>query len=157
MPPQLLFDITGIDLDRVIYGPEKIRECNPQRGDMEQLHAIVHAEPSKGQIIGYKDIRADEFWVEGHIPGRPLFPGVLMIEAAAQLASFYTRMFVGWKGFIGFGGVTDTKFRMQVSPGVRMYLVGLKTWERHGRIGCNVQGVVNGALTFETSIIGAQF
>jgi 3-hydroxyacyl-[acyl-carrier-protein] dehydratase len=156
MPPQTLFDITGIDLSRVVYDQEKIREANPQRGAMEQLHGIIYAKPEAGQIIGYKDVKADEFWVEGHIPGRPLFPGVLMIEAAAQLASFYTRMFVGWKGFIGFGGVTDTKFRQQVPPGVRMYLVGLKTWERHGRIGCNVQGLVNGNVTFETSIIGTQ-
>ena len=84
MPPTSLFDMTGIDLDRVLYDREAIRACNPQRGDMEMLDAIVHAKPESGQIIGYKDIRPDEFWVQGHIPGRPLFPGVLMIEAAAQ-------------------------------------------------------------------------
>ncbi|HEX8522795.1 MAG TPA: 3-hydroxyacyl-ACP dehydratase FabZ family protein [Tepidisphaeraceae bacterium] len=156
MPPQFLYDISAIDLSGIAYDQEKIRECNPQRGDMEMLNAIVYARPEQGQILGYKDVREDEFWVSGHIPGRPLFPGVLMIEAAAQLASFYTRMFVGWKGFIGFGGVTDTKFRQQVPPGVRLYLVGLKTWERHRRIGCNVQGVVNGQLVFETSIIGTE-
>jgi 3-hydroxyacyl-[acyl-carrier-protein] dehydratase len=156
MPPQTLYDITGIDLNQIVYDQEKIRACNPQRGDMEMLNAIVFAKPEQGQIIGYKDVRADEFWVPGHIPGRPLFPGVLMIEAAAQLASFYTRMFVGWKGFIGFGGVTDTKFRQQVPPGVRMVLVGLKTWERHHRICCNVQGLVDGQLCFETSIVGTE-
>jgi len=157
MPPQLVFDISGIDLDRILYDQEQVRAANPQRGDMEMLNAIVFADPSKGQIIGYKDIRPDEFWVAGHIPGRPLFPGVLMIESGAQLASFYTRMFVGWKNFIGFGGVTDCKFRQQVSPGVRMYVVGLKTWERHGRICCNVQGLVNGQICFEASIVGVQF
>src|SRR5438094_7216383 len=156
MPPQLVFDISGIDLNRMIYDQEAIRAANPQRGDMEMLNAIVYAEPSLGRIIGYKDVRADEFWVPGHIPGRPLFPGVLMIEAAAQLASFYTRMFIGWKGFIGFGGVTDVKFRNQVPPGVRMHVLGLKTWERHGRMGCDVQGIVNGNICFEASIIGAQ-
>ena len=156
MPPQLLFDISGIDLDRVLYDQQKIRDCNPQRGAMEMLNAIVFANPDKGQIIGYKDIRTDEFWVDGHIPGRPLFPGVLMIETGAQLASFYTRMFVGWKGFIGFGGVTDVKFRQQVPPGVRMYVLGLKTKERHGLIWCNVQGMVNGNICFEASIVGTQ-
>ncbi len=156
MPPQYLYDITGIDLSKIAYDQEKIRACNPQRGDMEMLNAIVFANPDQGQIVGYKDVRPDEFWVPGHIPGRPLFPGVLMIEAAAQLASFYTRMFVGWKGFIGFGGVTDTKFRQQVPPGVRMTLVGLKTWERHHRICCQVQGLVDGQLCFETSIVGTE-
>src|SRR5205085_6685386 len=90
MPPQLLYDISGIDLNRVAYDLEAIREANPQRGDMEQLNAIVYADPALGRVIAYKDVRADEFWVEGHIPGRPLLPGVLMLEAAAQMASFYT-------------------------------------------------------------------
>ena len=67
------------------------------------------------RIVGFKDIRDDEFWVAGHIPGRPLFPGVLMIETAAQLASFYTKKFVGWKGFVGFGAVENCRFRAQVS------------------------------------------
>jgi len=156
MPPQFLFDLSTIDLNKILFDQDAIRQANPQRGDMEMLNAIIYADPTKGEILGYKDIRDNEFWVAGHIPGRPLFPGVLMIEAAAQVASFYTKRIVGWEGFIGFGGVTDTKFRQQVPPGVRMHLVGLKTWERHGRIGCNVQGVVNGQITFETSVVGTQ-
>jgi 3-hydroxyacyl-[acyl-carrier-protein] dehydratase len=156
MPPQFLYDITTIDLSKIVYDQEAIREANPQRGDMEHLNAIVYTEPSLGRIIGYKDVRPDEFWVPGHIPGRPLLPGVLMIEAGAQLASFYTRMFEKWKGFIGFGGVTDCKFRMQVAPGQRMYIVGQKIWERHHRICCNIQGVVGGAIAFEAAIIGVE-
>ena len=157
MPPQLLYDIAGIDLDKVVYDQEAIRDANPQRGLMEHLNAIVYAVPELGRIIGYKDVRGDEFWVEGHIPGRPLLPGVIMIEAGAQLASFYTRKFVGWKGFIGFGGVDEVKFRMQVPPGVRMYILGKKLWERHHRIYCNVQGIVNGNLAFEAGITGTEF
>ncbi|WP_428937587.1 3-hydroxyacyl-ACP dehydratase FabZ family protein [Fontivita pretiosa] len=156
MPPQLLFDLSGIDLNEVAYDQEAIRQCNPQRGDMEQLNGIIFADPSKGRIVGFKDVRPDEFWVPGHIPGRPLLPGVLMIEAGAQLASFYTRKFVGWKGFIGFGGLENCKFRQQVPPGVRMYLLGQKIWERHHLICCNVQGLVNGNLAFEASIIGTE-
>ena len=157
MPPQFLFDISGIDLSRVLFDQEQIRQANPQRGDMEMLNGVVYAAPDAGRIIGYKDVREDEFWVAGHIPGRPLLPGVLMIEAAAQLASFYTRLYDGWKGFIGFGGVDDCKFRQQVTPGCRMFLIGQKQWERHRRIHCRIQGVVNGQLAFETGITGVEF
>lgn len=157
MPPKLVFDISHIDLGRILYDQEAIREANPQRGDMEHLNAIVHADPELGQIVGYKDVRADEFWVAGHIPGRPLLPGVIMIEAGAQLASFYTRKFVGWQGFIGFGGVDGVKFRQAVSPGCRMYLLGQKQWERHKRICCQVQGLVDGQLVFEAAITGTEF
>ena len=157
MPPQFLFDLSTIDLNRILFDQEAIREANPQRGDMEMLNAIVHAVPERGEIAGYKDVRDNEFWIPGHIPGRPLFPGVMMIEAGAQLASFYTRKFIGWTGFIGFGGVDGVKFRNPVSPGVRMYLLGKKLWERHRRVCCNVQGIVEGNLVFEAQITGAQF
>jgi 3-hydroxyacyl-[acyl-carrier-protein] dehydratase len=156
MPPQLLYDISGIDLDRVLYDQEAIRRVNPQRGEMEHLNGIIHAKPEVGQIIGYKDVRDDEFWVPGHIPGRPLLPGVIMIEAGAQLASFYTRQFLRWDGFVGFGAVDECKFRQEVAPGCRMYLIGLKLWERHRRTQCRVQGLVNGSMVFEAAITGTK-
>jgi len=156
MPPQLLYDISGIDLNHVLYDQDVIREINPQRGAMEHLNAIVYVAAELGRIIGYKDVRDDEFWVPGHIPGRPLLPGVIMLEAGAQLASFYTKKFVGWKGFIGFGGVEDCKFRAQVPPGCRMYIVGQQLWERHRRIHCRIQGVVNGNVVFEAGLTGTQ-
>lgn len=154
MPPQLLYDISGIDLNRIEFDQDAIRQANPQRGAMEHLNAVVYADPAQGRIIAYKDVRDDEFWVPGHIPGRPLLPGVIMIEAAAQMASFYTRKFVGWTGFIGFGGANNIRFRAPVTPGSRLYLVGQKQWERHGRIMCTIQGLVNGQLVFECEIIG---
>lgn len=143
-------------MNRVLFDQQAIREANPQRGDMEQLHAIVYADAELGRIVGYKDVRDDEFWVAGHIPGRPLFPGVLMIEAGAQLASFYTRKYAGWKGFIGFGGADEIRFRQPVAPNQRLYLIGQKIWERHHRIACKVQGMVNGNITFESMILGQE-
>ena len=156
MPPTFLFDLSTIDLTKVVYDQAAIREINPQRGDMEHLDGIVYANPATGHMVGYKDVRADEFWVPGHIPGRPLLPGVIMIEAAAQLASFYTRKIVGWKGFIGFGAVDECKFRQQVKPGCRLYLLIEKISERHRRINCKTQGMVNGVLVFEATIVGTE-
>jgi 3-hydroxyacyl-[acyl-carrier-protein] dehydratase len=152
MPPQLIYDISAIDLDRTLHGPDFIRTINPQRGDMEHLNGVVHLGPDR--VLGYKDVRDDEFWVPGHIPGRPLLPGVIIIEAAAQAASFFTRVQLGWDGFIGFGGVTDVKFRQPVSPGVRLYLLLLMIWNRHKRVCCKAQGLVNGNVVFEGEIIG---
>lgn len=155
MPPSLLFDITGIDLNQVIFDQEQIRKVNPQRGAMEHLNAIIWSDPANGRIIGRKDVRQDEFWVPGHIPGRPLLPGVIMIEAAAQLASFYALTYMNWKGFLGFGGVEDAKFRQAVTPGATLHLLGHLLWERHRRICSRVQGVVDGNMVFECSVIGA--
>ena len=156
MPSQLIYDISAIDLNNVIYGQDAIREYNPQRGHMEMLNGIVYIDQANDGLIGYKDVREDEFWVAGHIPGRPLLPGVLMIETAAQLAGFYARKFIGWDKFIGFGGVEECKFRLPVIPPARLYVLGKQIWVRHRRVFCEMQGVVNGSLVFETKILGVQ-
>jgi len=156
MPPQTIFDITGIDFTKDVYDQEVVRSCNPQRGDMEMLNGIIHVNTEKHEVIGYKNIGYTEFWAPGHIPGRPLFPGVLMIEAAAQLASFYARKHLDWTGFIGFGGVDECRFRKEVLQGDRLIVLGKLIWQRHRRINCIEQGWVNGSLVFETRITGVQ-
>jgi 3-hydroxyacyl-[acyl-carrier-protein] dehydratase len=156
MPPNLLFDIAGLDLSTDVFDQQAIRQCNPHRGDMEMLNGIVYIDDKNHRLIGYKDVRSDEFWVPGHIPGRPLLPGVLMIEAAAQLASFYTRKYLGWTGFVGFGGIEDCRFRQQVAPPARLYILGEQISLRHGRMLSAMQGIVEGNLVFETKIIGVQ-
>src|SRR5438034_9862034 len=103
---------------------DAIRRVNPQRFEMEQLTAIVHVDTSRHLIVGYKDVRADEFWVRGHMPGFPLLPGVLMCEAAAQLCGYYISVYAPMPSdFIGFGGMESVRFRGQVSPGERLVLV----------------------------------
>ena len=155
MAPPFLYDISSLDLNKVVIPLEEIRKVIPQRFEMEMLSGIIHYE--EDVLVGFKDLGLDEFWVRGHIPGRPLLPGVLMIEAGAQLASFYTRKFVGWQGFIGFGAADQIRFRQMVTPGNRMYIVGQKTWHRHRRICCKIQGLVDGNVVFEAEIVGSQF
>src|SRR4051812_8211515 len=90
MPPDLLFDVRTLDDGRVLYDRRQIEDVNPQRHEMVQLDAIVHMDPEQHIIVGYKDVRPDEFWVRGHMPNFPLLPGVLLCEAAAQLTGFYS-------------------------------------------------------------------
>lgn len=156
MPPQFLFDLSGIDINKVLYGPDVIRTVNPQRGDMEMLQAVTHVDAVNQQLVGYKDITENEFWVAGHIPGRPLFPGVLMIELAAQLACFYTKYVLKWDGFIGFGACDEVKFRQQVVPGQRLHVLCKHEYSRHRRCACSTQGIINGTLAFEAKIVGTQ-
>lgn len=157
MPPAFLVDLASIDLTRRIHGIDDIRAVNPHRFEFEMLHGIVWVDQSQNAIIGMRELRADEFWVRGHIPGRPLFPGVLMIETAAQLASFYTKKYKKWDGFIGFGGVDEVKFRAQLTPGQTLYVIVKELWERRRMICSAAQGFVDGNLAFEAKITGVQF
>ena len=125
MPPPLLFDLSQIDLKgKPLFNREAICKMNPQRFEMQQLDGILWYDKEKYLILGYKDVTENEFWVRGHIPGRPLMPAVIMIEAAAQLSSFFVKQVYEVEGFIGFASIDSAKFRATVEPGTRLYLLG---------------------------------
>jgi len=156
MPIATLFDISDVDLAGVVVSAERVGELNPQAGDMRHLdHVIWHSTDHK-RILGVKHVRDDEFWVPGHIPGRPLLPGVLMIEAAAQLASVAFRLRTGADEFLAFTRLTDVAFRSQVVPGDRLYLLIEEIDFKPRRFVCRSQGIVNDceAIAFEATITG---
>lgn len=157
MPPLLLFDLSRIDLSvRPVFDRDAVCKVNPQRFEMQQLDGILWFDKGKAQILGYKDVTDREFWVGGHIPGRPLMPGVMMIEAGAQLVSFFVKQVYDEKGFIGFGGIESAKFRSVVEPGQRLYLLGHITEFKSRKYVCRVQGVVEDRLVFEAVIHGVR-
>ncbi|MFA5864176.1 MAG: beta-hydroxyacyl-ACP dehydratase [Phycisphaerae bacterium] len=154
MPPQPVIDLSKIDLNSIVVDKEGIRKGNPQRYEMEHLDGILYLNTEEHKIAGFKDVREDEFWVRGHIPGRPLLPGVIMIEAAAQLASFYTRHVLHNGGFFGFGGVDEVKFRGTVIPPSKLILLGTALEVRPRRSIHYIQGFVDAKMVFEAKIIG---
>jgi 3-hydroxyacyl-[acyl-carrier-protein] dehydratase len=155
MPPEAHFDLGHVDFGRVVADLDAIRRVNPQRFEMEQLTAIVHMDPEQRLIVGYKDVRPDEFWVRGHMPGYPLMPGVLMCEAAAQLCSYYTVTQGLLQGdFIGFAGMEDVRFRGVVRPGDRLVLAGKGVRLDRRRTIFDVQGFVASTMVFHANVIG---
>lgn len=154
MSPKALVDLGSLDLSGSVAGPEQIRECNPQRYEMEHLDGVLHMDTDVGIIVGFKDVTDDEFWLRGHVPGRPLLPGVIMCEAAAQLCSYYYHRVMGTSAFLGFAGLENVKFRRPVVPGDRLMLIGLCRELKVRRSIFDCQGLVNGRIVFEGTIIG---
>jgi 3-hydroxyacyl-[acyl-carrier-protein] dehydratase len=154
MPQEILIDLMSLDLNKPTVNMEAIRSVIPHRYEMEQLSGILKFEPETGIIVGYKDVTNNEFWVRGHIPGRPLMPGVLMLEAAAQLCTYYYKKITQDERFLGFGGIDKVKFRGKVVPGDKLILIAKNIELRSRRAIFDTQGVVDGKLVFEGVIIG---
>lgn len=155
MASQLLMDLEQFERSPLLYDRDQIYARLPQQHEFTVLDGVVHLEHHTGEAIAYMDIRDDQWWCKGHIPGRPILPGILMLEAAAQLAAFMERYACqDFEGFIAYGGIDDCKFRQTVLPPARLWLLCRRFEARSRRIICCVQGVVDGALAFEAKVTG---
>jgi 3-hydroxyacyl-[acyl-carrier-protein] dehydratase len=152
----LIFDFSELDVSHVVADAEEIRRCNPQRHEMEQLTAIIHVDAERNASAGYKDVTQHEFWVRGHMPGMPLMPGVIMCEAAAQLASYHVNRFGLFGGsLLGLGGLEDVHFRGVVRPGDRLLIaVQLTKIRKNAMIVCRFQCFVQQSLVCDGVIKG---
>lgn len=154
MPSALQIDWNDVDLDVVLYDREAIYQRMPQSFEFEMLDAVCQLDRESGLAVAYLDCRTDAWWVRGHVPGNPIFPGVLQLEAAAQLTAFMTRYVDGEPGFIAFGGVENCRFRGVVKPPSRFVLTARIIENRTRRVRSSTQGVIDGKLVFEAEIIG---
>jgi 3-hydroxyacyl-[acyl-carrier-protein] dehydratase len=154
LPAEPLFDLASIDLDQVAVSAEEVGRLNPQRGEMRQLDHVIWLNDAAGEALGVKHVREEEFWVPLHIPGRPLMPGVLMIEAGGQLCSVHLQVRMKSDRFIVFIRCDETIFRGQVVPGDTLYLLAKEVSFRRRRLVSRTQGMVNGRIVFESKITG---
>lgn len=154
MPPPLLFDLDQIDLSQTCLTQEQIYQHLPHRHEFMLLENVCYVDCAARQIVAYRDIRPGDWWFRGHVPGRPLLPGVLMLEMAAQLSAVLAKLIGDYDGFIGFGGIDQCKFRDTVVAGQRLYLICVGSGYRPRRIISETQGVVEGKIIFEARITG---
>jgi 3-hydroxyacyl-[acyl-carrier-protein] dehydratase len=155
MPPPLLVDLAAVDLARYAHDLAAVEARIPQRFEMGFLDGVHLLDTATQVCVGSRRIRPDEFWVRGHIPGRPILPGVLSVEAMAQLCSFYFKsVYADDQRFFGFGGVDGVKFRGTVVPGDLLVLLCRVRDMKPRRAVFDAQGVVGDRLVVEAVITG---
>jgi beta-hydroxyacyl-ACP dehydratase FabZ len=101
----------------------EIMKLLPHRYPMLLVDRILELEPGK-RIVGLKNVSANEEFFQGHFPGAPVMPGVLIVEAMAQCAAvlFLRDIPERDKKLFLFGGVDKARFRKPVIPGDQLIL-----------------------------------
>ncbi len=98
-------------------GIKEIQEIIPHRYPFLLVDKVEELEPGK-RAVGYKNVTINEYFFQGHFPEEPIMPGVLQIEALAQLGAIALLSMDEFKGKIAyFGGINKAKFRRKVVPG----------------------------------------
>lgn len=153
-----LLDFDAVDLSRVVVDRAALDVHLKQRGTFSLVDGVLHEDAGGRLVVGYKDLLETDFWAADHIPGRPMFPGVLQIEAAAQLCAYdfsAHRLQDDLAGrFVGFGGVERARFRGIVEPGCRFTIAVslLKHSSRMFRYAA--QAYVDRKMVFEAEVLG---
>src|SRR4051812_16674154 len=102
---------------------QEILKLLPHRYPMLLVDRILEIDPGK-RIVGLKNVTANEQYFQGHFPGAPVMPGVLIVEAMAQCAAvlFLREIEDRDKKLFLFGGVDKARFRRPVVPGDQLIL-----------------------------------
>lgn len=122
----------------------EIQNILPHRYPFLLVDKITELEEGKS-IKGIKNVTVNEPFFQGHFPGNPIMPGVLICEALAQVGAVLLLSLPENKGKLGvFTGINNFKFRRQVVPGDMLELSAELITYRHGMGKANVKATVEG-------------
>ena len=135
-------------------GRSEIEAILPHREPFLLIDEVLELEPGQ-RVVARKTVREDEWYLAGHFPGRPVMPGVLIVEAMAQTGAVAVLSEDDNRGRLAlFAGIDDVRFKRLVEPGDELRLECALERVRgpigRGRATARVDGdlAARGTLTF---------
>lgn len=124
---------------------KQIQEIIPHRYPFLLVDKVL--EMGNGKAKGIKNVSANEPFFQGHFPSNPIMPGVLIVEALAQVGAVLALSMEENKGKLAvFTGMNNFKFRRQVKPGDTLLLEAELGSFRHGMGKASVKATVEGEI-----------
>lgn len=133
---------------------EDIQKLLPHRYPFSLVDRIIEYVPGE-KAVGIKNVTINEPFFQGHIPGKPLMPGVLQMEAMAQVGGIVLGLLPGMKGsFFGFAGIDKVRFRRPIIPGDQLIMtVELLSFKRKRIAKMQGRGLVDNQLAVQGEML----
>jgi 3-hydroxyacyl-[acyl-carrier-protein] dehydratase len=133
---------------------EEIHRLLPHRYPFALVDRIIEYVPGK-KAVGFKNVTYNEPYFPGHIPSRPLMPGVLIVESMAQVGGIVLIQLPGMEGkFFAFAGIDKVRFRRPVVPGDRLVMtVELLSFKLNRIAKMQGRGEVDGQLVVQGEML----
>jgi len=132
----------------------EIMKLLPHRYPMLLVDRILEIESGK-RVVGLKNVTANEQFFQGHFPGAPVMPGVLIVEAMAQCAAvlFLSDIPEREEKLFLFGGVDKARFRRPVLPGDQLIMEITMLQRRANTVKVRGEAKVDGNLVAEAEML----
>jgi 3-hydroxyacyl-[acyl-carrier-protein] dehydratase len=128
-------DPTALNTTKPTFTVEEIQKLLPHRYPFSLVDRIIEYVPGK-RAVGLKNVTFNEPHFQGHFPGQPIMPGVLIVEAMAQVGGVALIELLETEGRLFlFAGIDKVRFRRQVVPGDRLVMTVELLWIKKRRFG----------------------